>query len=114
MKDELHRKALNINNKDYTYLQFLKEKIDHNKFSQLYFIKDKKGNIPMDFIGRFENLQEDFNIICNHLDIEDNLLPKLLVREYNHYTDAYDNETIDYIYKVYKDEIDYFGFEYGE
>ncbi len=114
MKDEVLRKSFKITDLNYSYEQFLSEKIDHTTFSQLSFITDSKGNVPMDFIGRFERLQEDFTTVCSKLGIDDPTLPKLLVRNYGHYTDNYSNETKDLIYKLYKDEIDYFGFEYGE
>ncbi len=114
MKNETDRIIYNINDDNYTFLQFLKEKINHSTFSQLYFISDKNGDIPMDFIGRFENLQNDFNVVCRELNIVETVLPKLLVRKYGHYTDNYTAETKDLIYQLYKDEIDYFGFEFGE
>lgn len=114
MKDYVLREAYGISNLDYTYEQFLSEKINHKTFSQLYFISDHHGNVPMDFVGRFENLQADFNTVCTHLNIEDPILPKLLVRKYGHYTDNYSEKTKDLIYKLYKEEIDYFGFEFGE
>lgn len=113
MKDDVLRDAYRIRNLDYTYEQFLSEKIDHKTFSQLYFITDSHGNVPMDFVGRFENLQADFNTVCKHLNIADPTLPKLLVRKYGHYTENYSEKTKDLIYKLYKEEIDYFGFEFG-
>lgn len=113
MKEEWHRKMYGITSENYSYKQFLEEKINHDTFSQLYFLTDSKGNIPMDFIGRFENLQEDFNKVCERLNIDDPTLPKLLVRKYGHYTDNYTKETKDLVYKYYKEEIDYFKFEYG-
>ena len=114
MKDDVLRLSYGINDENYPFLQFLEEKINHQTFSQLHFITNTNGDVPLDFIGRFENLQGDFKIVCNELNIIDSELPKLLVRKYNHYTNHYDQKTIDFIYKNYKDEIDYFGFEYGE
>ena len=114
MKEEWHRKLYGIPSEDYSYEQFLKEKINHSTFSQLYFLTNSKGEVPMNFIGRFENLQEDFNIVCNKLGIEDSTLPKLLVRNYSHYTENYTATTKDLIYQLYKDEIAFFKFEYGE
>lgn len=114
MKDEVHRKAYGIEDLTYSYEQFLLEKINHKTFSHLYFLTDSKGNIPLDFIGRFENLQKDFDKVCDQLGIEDNTLPKLLVRNYGHYTENYNQNTKDIIYNLYKEEINYFKFEYGE
>lgn len=113
MKDDRMRKMYKIHDRDYSYLDFLKEKIDHRTFSQLYFIQDHNNNVAMDFIGRFERLQEDFNKVCEHLEINDTELPKMLVRNYDHYSTQYSVETRDLIYALYKEEIDYFGFEFG-
>lgn len=114
MKDEVHRQAYGIKDPNFTFRQFLLEKLNHNTFSQLYFLQDRNDKVAMDFIGRFENLQEDFNRVCEHLGIEDNELPKLLVRKYGHYTENYTPETKDLVSKLYKDEIEYFKFEFGE
>ncbi|MCW5519184.1 sulfotransferase family 2 domain-containing protein [Aureitalea sp. L0-47] len=114
MKDERMQAQYKIEDPDYNFKQFLEEKIDHSTFSQLYFIQNLRGEVEMDFIGRFEQLQEDFDIVCERIGIKDTELPKLLVRKYSHYTDNYTPETRDLIYKLYKDEIDYFNFQYGE
>jgi len=114
IKDEVLRTSLGVTNPNCTFEDFLNSNMDHKTFSQLYFITDTKGNVPMDFIGRFENLQNDFDKVCEHLGIEDSELPKLLVRKYGHYTDNYTEKTKDLVYDLYKDEIDYFGFEFGE
>ncbi|NND62537.1 MAG: sulfotransferase family 2 domain-containing protein [Flavobacteriaceae bacterium] len=114
MRDEHMKAQYKIEDPNYSYLQFLTEKIDHTTFSQLYFIQNNKGIVAMDFIGRFERLQEDFNFVAERLGIADPELPKLLVRNYGHYTENYTEETKDLIYKLYREEIDYFMYEYGE
>ncbi|MGK0385844.1 MAG: hypothetical protein ACI849_000449 [Patiriisocius sp.] len=112
MKDPMMRASYNIIDTNLSFDDFLTTYIEHNTFSQLYFITDTKGNVPMDFIGKFENLQEDFNYVCEKLAIEDSTLPKLLVRNYSHYSKNYTDKTKDLIYKLYKEEIDYFKFEF--
>tara|TARA_B100001741_G_scaffold311327_1_gene312222 strand:+ start:1645 stop:2292 length:648 start_codon:yes stop_codon:yes gene_type:complete len=37
---------------------------------QYTFVCDENDNIVMDFVGKIETLNEDFNTICNHLNIE--------------------------------------------
>ncbi len=114
MKDPHMKASYGITDNDYTFESFLKEKINPNNFSQLHFITNKKGEIPMDFIGRFEHLQEDFNIVCDRLEIEDAILPKLLVRNYSHYTENYTEATKNLVYEQYRKEIDHFKFQFGE
>lgn len=114
MKDDRLRNSFGIDSQSYPFEAFLNEKVDHRTFSQLHFITDSKGQQPMDFIGRFEQLQADFNIVCERLNIADTELPKLLVRKYGHYTDHYTPITKDLVSRFYEAEIKYFGFEYGE
>ena len=114
MRDPLHRKALKIEDSNYSFASFLKEKVNPDKFSQMYFLKDRKGNIPMDFIGRFENLEEDFAKVCRELGLEDTTLPNLLVSKSRNYKDVYDQETRDIVYHQYREEIDYFRFSFGD
>jgi hypothetical protein len=80
---------------------------------QMYWLKDKKGNIPFDFIGRFENLHKDFGYVCDQLGIKDKILPESIISGNPDYTLFFDNELIDLVYNRYKEEIGYFGFEYG-
>lgn len=42
------------------------------QYDMLY---DHEGNLLVDFVGRFENLQEDFDRVCTHLGITDSALP---------------------------------------
>ncbi|WP_203293138.1 sulfotransferase family 2 domain-containing protein [Luteirhabdus pelagi] len=114
MKDERMRRKFNITDEGLSYEDFLLTKVNHQTFSQLHFITDSKGAVPMDFIGRFETLQQDFDTVCEHLNISDSTLPKLLVRKYGHYTENYTDVTKDLVYSLYKDEIDYFNFEFGD
>jgi hypothetical protein len=114
MQDDVLRKSYHIEDSEYSFKDFLTEKLNHKTYSLLHFLKDSKGDIPMDFIGRFENLQEDFNSISKTLGLEDGTLPKLLVRNRKHYTDFYTEETKSMVYQFYKEEIEYFGFKYGE
>ena len=46
----------------------------HN-LEQYKFIYDTSDNCLVDFIGRFENLQEDFNIVCDKIGIPRQKLP---------------------------------------
>lgn len=113
IRDEIVRKIYNIKT-DCSFKHFIEHFLDHKNFNQLNYIKDIKGNISVDYIGRFENLQNDFDAICKILKIEDTELPKLLVfNKVKDYTQFYNHETMELVYKLYKDEIDYFDFEFG-
>jgi len=114
LNDEYHRKKYDMDKNPMDFTSFLKEKMNHQQFSQMRYIKNNKEKVGVDFIGRFENLQNDFNTVCERLSIEDSTLPKLLSYNYTSYTKGYSAEAKDLIHKLYKEEIDYFGFEFGE
>ncbi|MDC8006285.1 sulfotransferase family 2 domain-containing protein [Aureisphaera galaxeae] len=113
MRDELHRESYGITHPNYSMYDFLTEKIKPETFSQLHFLKNREGKIAMDFIGRFENLQEDFNTVCDRIGLEDSELPRLLISNNAHYTEFYDDKTKDLVRSLFKEEIDFFNFEYG-
>ncbi len=113
MRDPLHRESYGITDPNYSMQSFLTEKINPQTFSQLHFLKDRQGNVPMDFIGRFENLQADFNHIAQQIGLEDSELPRLLISNNAHYTEFYDEATKDLVHELFREEIDFFKFEYG-
>jgi len=82
--------------------------------SQLCYIQNWQGNIELDFIGRYEHLQRDFTMVCDRLGIDDYSLPQKTRIGTPSYIDAYDQESIAIIAKVFQEEIKLFNFVFGE
>jgi len=73
----------------------------------------------MDFIGRFENRENDLQYISQKISvhIDGNIHQrKIQMRDKNkkHYTEYYDDETREIVAQKYARDIEYFGYKFGK
>ena len=115
MRDEIHRVDLSIPS-DCSFRDFLLQYPNQWALqSQLHWIVDSHGNLPYNFIGRFEHLTTDFTKVCEDLGIQDKTLPKLVSSSSKeNYCDFYDEDTKRLVESKYKEEIELFKFKFGE
>ena len=114
MRDGEHKIRYNVKN-NCTFKEFLQNHMDQKQLrTQLYWLIDNNNNLPFDYIGRFENLNNDFDHIADIIGLKDKRLPKLLFSSTLHYTKYYDDEMIEIVFNKYINEIEYFQFKYGE
>tara|TARA_Y200000002_G_C22301633_1_gene504780 strand:+ start:18 stop:599 length:582 start_codon:yes stop_codon:yes gene_type:complete len=104
----------NLYNGELTYNILSKELknkyIRKNTFTYLLNLKSKKD---IDFIAKFETLNVDFKYICKRLCINATL-PHINQSSVNkiHYSNYYNEKLIDEVYKVFKSDINFFGYEF--
>ena len=79
---------------------------------QLYWLKDFKGTIPLDYIGRFENLTEDFQEVCGHLQANHITLPHFNIGTGDDYREYYDEDSKKIISDIYQEEIKIFDYSF--
>jgi len=97
-------------NSDFTtYIKKGAERPDWFVFTQ---VCDFIGN--PDFVGRFENLEKDMQIICNRLSLEYKDFPCLNKMDRKDYMHYYDNETGEIVYNLFKKDIECFDYSFGE
>ena len=108
---------------------------------QSEYLYDESGRLMVDFVGRFENLQADFNKVCERIGIAAVELPyanrsetkpvqssstlatvkKLLspsdravTEKPRRYQDYYDDESRDIVAELYKRDIELFGYSFDQ
>ena len=97
------------------YLKIIKNethKLYHHG-DQLKYVLNKNGEVTVDFIGRYENYQEDMKKVCRILNISYETLPVTNIsKREKDYKQYYDEESKNIVYEIYKKEIEYFNFEF--
>ncbi|MES0490785.1 MAG: sulfotransferase family 2 domain-containing protein [Leptospirales bacterium] len=79
--------------------------------NQLDWFTDAKGNVIVDYIGKFETLHEDWTKIKVNLNCEQDL-PHVNIKPHSHFSSYYTPETVEIIREKFKVDIEYFGYEY--
>lgn len=79
------------------------------KKPQLDFIADSNGNLLVDYIGKYENIQNDFKYICSRLGVNISL-PHINVSPGMVYKDVYNSNTKQFIAKYFEKDIDTFNY----
>jgi len=101
--------------KEKNFKRYVMEELDLKditRMPQYKFICDNKKNIMVDYIGRFENLSNDWKVICDKINIPIKELPIARKSEHKNYRFYYDKETKDRISKLYKEDIKLFNYEF--
>lgn len=81
---------------------------------QIEFTHDGNMNLMVDYVGKFENLKQDFDYVCDCIGIEKRNLPHNYKTNHTHYTDYYDAETKEIVTNMYKQDLNTFGYTFGE
>lgn len=73
---------------------------------------DKDGNQLASKICRMENLQEDFNEVCDSIGIQRIDLPHKLATDHDHYSSYFDERSKEIAGRIYKNDIENFGYKF--
>ncbi|ELS03908.1 Sulfotransferase family [Xenococcus sp. PCC 7305] len=80
--------------------------------NQLDWISDHNGKIAIDFIGRYETLQSDFELVCDALQIPRKILPHKVKSRHKSYREYYDAQTQEIVCQRFRKDIEYFKYEF--
>lgn len=109
-RDPLHRKSGEAAPE---FDAFLRAQIGKGVLrSQLHWLRGYDGRVSLDYVGRFEHLQQEFDYVCDRLGIDGLRLPHMIAGGGGDHRRHYDRRLVDLVYKHYRQEIRLFGFSF--
>lgn len=97
------------------FLEWRAEQKKQNKLTlQKDWLTDLEGNLIVDFVGKFENLESDYNKVAKILGFEKSLLylNKTKRRKSKNYRDYYNEKTKNLVRDYLKEDIEFFGYSF--
>jgi hypothetical protein len=131
--------------KEYIFGDFMKMHWKHRHWfvgQQAGFLYDENGGKLVDYVGRFENLQEDFDHVCKQIGIplatvphanksknettssgqitgqgaeqsrQESGMQGVDIPYYRTYMEYYDSESKEFVAELYKQDIELFGYKF--
>lgn len=95
-----------------TFEEYIDWRVEKDLHTQKEFVCDDKGEIIVDFIGKLENLQDDYRKICNMINVPYSELPKKNSSIHDDYRSYYNSKTIDIVAKAFEDDILTFNYSF--
>jgi len=92
--------------------EFIRMQIPRRDAYQINMMCDRHGKVLMDFIGKLENLQEDWKTVCERTGIPYQELQRKNASERSHYQDYYDSESRQLVARHWAREIELFGYTF--
>ncbi len=111
LQDENHHQHKLIN-KMKSFEEYIEWRVKYSVESQKSFLYDENNNKLVDYIGKFENLQEDFNVILSKIGVKEIQLPVLNTSIHRYYKEYYNDYTRDLVEKAFKEDIELFQYEF--
>jgi len=82
--------------------------------NQIEYLSDERGELLVDFVGRFEQLDEHFAFVASRLQLPGSGIPHLNRSPRARYTDYYTPKLADLVGERYAKDVAAFGYEFGK
>jgi len=87
---------------------------DHMLFRpQHEMVTGTDGGLELDFVGRTESMQADFDRLCDKLGLRTSELGRANASKHRPWQDYYDRELVDLVSRHYARDLELFGYEFG-
>jgi len=112
---------LNRENADFekSAITFMKNALNVERFRQRMLVRpqsqqliDDGGNVALDFVGRYESLQQSYDEICTRIGVPAMELGRKNPSRHDAYTEYYDDELRDRVAEYYKDDLRVFSYDF--
>ena len=95
-----------------SFEKFARAELARPRRSQWYMLEKRDGSLGVDFVGRFERLEEDMASICARVGIPYQPLPRENVSKREPYQSYYTPELVEQVRRVWAREIEAFGYTF--
>ena len=96
------------------FKQFIQMQIPRRDAYQVNMLCDRRGKLLMDFVGKLENLQNDWQTVCDRIGIPVQILPRKKFIEREHFSRYYNDETMQLVARHWAREIEWFDYSYDD
>jgi len=81
--------------------------------NSLEWVSDDQGQILVDYIGRVETLQQDFDHVCDRIGVKRRQLPHANSSRHQPYWEYYDDRGREIVAARFSRDIAHFGYQFG-
>jgi hypothetical protein len=83
-------------------------------YNQIDYLCDENGKLAVSFVGRFENLAADIELVFRRIGIPNETLPRLNQSKHAHYSKWYTPKTRDLVAARFARDIEAFGYQFDQ
>ena len=94
------------------FAEYIDWEIQRNKRFQSKFLVDEQGQVNIDFLGRYEQLDADYHRLCKFLQVGVLPLPHRNQNKCKHYREYYDAETLERVSRHWAEDIKLLGYDF--
>ena len=102
-----------------TAIAFMKERLPRPRFQRRVLVRPQDqqlctadGDIALDYVGRYENLQESYDFISERIGLPKSELGKTNSSEHSRYTKYYDDDLRQKVTDFYKEDLRLFSYDF--
>ena len=96
------------------FKQFIYMQIPRRDAYQVNMLCDRQGTLLMDFIGKMENLESDWQTVCDRIGIPVQKLPRKKFIKREHFSKYYNDETRQLVARHWAREIELFDYSFDD